>query len=126
MKNMLCLSLTAALAAVPTIASAQVTYYDTNYRPVAYCRPQYVQFGTGNSGELISVDRCTIQKASNRSVNFVYFLDNERIFAQAKCLDQPRRWYTFDDRVNPNGQPVYPQSNASRRMLDYVCTNAGF
>ncbi len=126
MKNIFCFAVTTALVASPAIASAQVTYYDPIYRPITYCEPQYVQFGTGNSGERMSVDRCSIQPVSNRSANFVYFLDNERIFAQAKCTARPRHWYTFDDRVNPNGQPVYPQSTASRTMLNYVCTNAGF
>lgn len=126
MKSALVLSLTFAIALSPQIATAQVTYHYPSERIVAYCRPQYIQFGLGDSGEMISVDNCSIQKVSGWSADFVYYLDNERIFAQAKCADRPRHWYTFDDRVNPNGQPVYPRSSASQAMLNYVCSSAGF
>lgn len=118
MNKLLFLPLTAAIALSPLAAIA-----GSIYQPAAYqCRRVF--FGTGASNERISVDDCSIQRASQTSVDFQYYLDSERIFAQAKCVGQ-RHWYTFDDRINPNGQPVYPNSRAATRMINYVCSQAG-
>jgi len=120
--RLISLSLISTIALAPAIAQAQV-----EYRPVAYqCQPTRIAFGVGNSGERMSVNNCSISRVSEQSANFTYYLDNERIFAQAKCAVPKRYWYTFDDRVNPNGQAVYPQSPAAAKMLNYVCNTAGF
>ncbi|MDX2244118.1 MAG: hypothetical protein NW224_25875 [Leptolyngbyaceae cyanobacterium bins.302] len=122
MRSLVPFALTTTIALMPTIAHAQPVY-----QPVAYyCQPTRIQFGVGGSGEMISVDKCSIKKASEKSADFTYYLDNERIFAQAKCAVPKRYWLTIDDRLNPNGQPVYPQSPAAAKMLNYVCSYAGF
>lgn len=122
MRDLVTLALTSAIALAPAIAQAQV-----EYRPAVYqCQPTRISFGVGGSGEAMSVNNCSITRISDQSANFTYYLDNDRIFAQAKCAVPKRYWNTFDDRVNPNNQPVYPQSPAAAKMLNYVCSVAGF
>jgi hypothetical protein len=70
--------------------------------------------GTASNGQPVYVDTDSIARASARSVNFVYYLGNERIFAQANCT--AGSWTTF-----PEGQVNYPQSRATQRMVNFVC-----
>jgi hypothetical protein len=64
----------------------------------------------------VRVDLDSIARASARSVNFIYYLGDERIFAQANC--SAGNWTTF-----PEGQINYPQSRATQRMVNFVCRN---
>jgi hypothetical protein len=70
--------------------------------------------GNASNGQPVRVEVNSISPASSRSVNFVYYLGQERIFAQANC--DTYRWTTF-----PENQTQYPQSKATQRMLDFVC-----
>lgn len=70
--------------------------------------------GRAVGGQAINVDTCSIARASYRSVNFVYYLGNERVASQANCED--RVWTTFPERAVHR-----PQSAATVSMLDYVC-----
>lgn len=132
MKRLVPASLTTAIAILPLAlvpSTVLTTRVDAQvyYRPAAYqCRDGRIQFGYGASGEAISVSDCSIARASRQSADFIYYLDNDRIHAQAKCTTPKRHWYTFGDRLNPDGQPVYPSSQAATRMLNYVCDVAGF
>ncbi|MBM0740184.1 hypothetical protein JOY44_00750 [Phormidium sp. CLA17] len=70
--------------------------------------------GTASNGQFIRVDIDSINRASARSVNFIYYLGNERVFAQAHC--DTRSWTTF-----PENQTQYPKSRATQQMVDFVC-----
>ncbi|MEE3719636.1 hypothetical protein V2H45_23115 [Tumidithrix elongata RA019] len=71
--------------------------------------------GSAVTGQSVLVDLCSISRASYRSVDFVYSLGGERIEAQANC--EAGTWTTFPER-----QVNRPQSQATSRMLDVVCT----
>jgi hypothetical protein len=75
--------------------------------------------GKAVGGQNISVDLCSISKVSYRSVNFDYYLGNERIQSQANC--QSRTWITFPEQVVNR-----PQSQATQDMLQIVCTAPSF
>lgn len=70
--------------------------------------------GTASNGQSVRVDTDSINRASARSVNFIYYLGEERIFAQANC--DARNWTTF-----PEKQTQYPQSTATKNMVNFVC-----
>ncbi|NJP08755.1 MAG: hypothetical protein HC866_04115 [Leptolyngbyaceae cyanobacterium RU_5_1] len=71
--------------------------------------------GTASTGKSVHVDMDSISRVSQRSVDFVYYLGGERIFAQANC--HAGSWTTF-----PEGERHYPQSRATQRMVDFVCS----
>lgn len=71
--------------------------------------------GTASGGQAINLDLCSIQVASYRSVNFVYYLGNDRVQSQANC--EAGTWTTF-----PEGEQHRPQSDATQRMLNIVCS----
>ncbi|MEA5489446.1 MULTISPECIES: hypothetical protein [Pseudanabaena] len=75
--------------------------------------------GTAVGGQNISVDLCSISRISSRKVNFDYNLGNERIQAQANC--QSRTWLTFPEQAVNR-----PQSQATRDMMQIVCTAPSF
>jgi len=78
-------------------------------------------YSTGKAvgGQNVSIDLCSISKVSSQKVNFDYNLGDERIQAQANC--QSRTWITFPERaVNK------PQSQATKDMLQIVCTAPSF
>ncbi len=70
--------------------------------------------GVAVGGQEINVDTCSISRASYRSVDFVYYLGAEKVVSQANC--DSGTWTTFPER-----QVNRPQSQATRRMLDFVC-----
>ncbi|OLP19966.1 hypothetical protein BST81_02505 [Leptolyngbya sp. 'hensonii'] len=74
--------------------------------------------GTAVAGQAVNVDLCSISRASARSVNFVYYLGNEKVVSQANC--QNGTWTTF-----PEKQVHRPQSRATQRMLEVVCSYNG-
>lgn len=70
--------------------------------------------GQSVGGLSVIVDSCSISRASYRSVDFVYYLGSERVDSQANCEDMT--WTTFPER-----QVYRPRSQATIKMLDYVC-----
>jgi hypothetical protein len=74
--------------------------------------------GRAVGGQNLNVDLCSIIRASARSVDFVYYLGNERIQSQANC--QAGNWTTFPER-----QVNRPQSQATQNMLNTVCSYRG-
>lgn len=73
-----------------------------------------VYTGQAVTGASVNVDRCSIRRASERSVNFVYYLGQMQINAQAHCWDNT--WTTFHDGVTHS-----PMSAATQNMLNLVC-----
>ncbi len=71
--------------------------------------------GTAVTGQSVNVDLCSISPASTQSVNFVYYLGNQRVTSQANCAQGT--WTTFPER-----QVNRPQSRATQRMLEVVCS----
>jgi hypothetical protein len=71
--------------------------------------------GQAVGGQSINVNLCSISQASQRSVNFVYFLGDERIQSQANC--EAGTWTTFPERAVHR-----PQSLATQNMLNTVCS----
>lgn len=65
-------------------------------------------------GQSINIDLCSISPASPQSVDFVYFLGNEKVISQANCVQGS--WISFPER-----QINRPQSEATQRMLEIVC-----
>jgi hypothetical protein len=74
--------------------------------------------GTAVGGQAINVDLRSIRRVSSSSIDFVYYLGSTRIYSQANCLDG--YWVTFPER-----QTNRPQSQATQRMLDKVCSYQG-
>jgi len=86
-----------------------------------YAQAGNCDYSTGKAvgGQNVSIDLCSISKISSQKVNFDYNLGDERIQAQANC--QSRTWITFPERaVNK------PQSQATKDMLQIVCTAPSF
>lgn len=71
--------------------------------------------GTAVGGQAINVDLCSIKVKSPESVAFVYYLNNERVESEANCSNDT--WITFPER-----QVNRPQSSATKKMLDSVCS----
>jgi hypothetical protein len=70
--------------------------------------------GNAVTGQSINVDICSISKASYQSVDFVYYLGNEKVISQANC--NKGTWIAFS-----TGRLNRPQSQATQNMLDVVC-----
>ncbi|MCW5312964.1 hypothetical protein GTQ43_03590 [Nostoc sp. KVJ3] len=71
--------------------------------------------GKAVNGESIYIDMCSISRESDRTVNFSYYLAQQRIESQANC--QSRTWTSLSDRTSHS-----PQSQATKNMLQIVCT----
>jgi hypothetical protein len=71
--------------------------------------------GQAVDGRSVNVDLQSISRASARSVNFTYYLGDERVDAQANC--DAGTWTTFPERAVHR-----PQSQATQNMLDRVCS----
>ena len=74
--------------------------------------------GTAKGGQPVNVDLGSIRQVSSESVDFRYFLGGSGIYAQANC--RAGYWVTFPER-----QVNRPQSSATQRMLDKVCSYLG-
>ncbi|OIP71939.1 MAG: hypothetical protein AUK48_11720 [Oscillatoriales cyanobacterium CG2_30_44_21] len=72
--------------------------------------------GKAAGGQEINLDTCSISRASYRSIDFIYYLGNEKVVSQANCDNGT--WTTF-----PEGQVNRPQSQATQRMLSFVCNS---
>ena len=53
--------------------------------------------GDSVSGQKIAVDVCSISRASEQSLDFIYYLGEEPIVSQANCTSGT--WTTFPERV---------------------------
>lgn len=73
-----------------------------------------VYMGQAVTGASVNVDSCSMQRVSERSVDFTYYLGQMRIQAQAHCSDNS--WTTFHDGVTH-----WPQSTATQNMMNFVC-----
>lgn len=71
--------------------------------------------GSAVGGQAVNIDLCSISIASSRSIDFTYYLGNERVVSQASC--DRGTWTTFPER-----QVHRPQSQATQRMLEVVCS----
>jgi hypothetical protein len=78
---------------------------------------QIYNAGQSSNGQSIKVDLGSISRASYRSVDFVYYLGNERVQSQANC--EAGTWTTF-----PEKEVHRPQSQATQNMLNVVCRDA--
>ena len=74
--------------------------------------------GTAKGGQPVNLDLGSIRQVSSESVDFKYFLGGSGIYAQANC--RAGYWVTFPER-----QVNRPQSSATQRMLDKVCSYLG-
>lgn len=72
--------------------------------------------GTAVGGQSINVDLCSISASNSGNVSFVYYLDSERVESEANCSS--RTWTTFPER-----QVNRPQSPATQKMLDRICSH---
>ena len=70
--------------------------------------------GDSVSGQEIAVDVCSVSRASEQSLDFVYYLGKEPIVSQANC--RSGTWTTFPEEVQHQ-----PQSRATQRMVSTVC-----
>lgn len=76
--------------------------------------------GIASTGQPVRVDVDSISRVSHRRVNFVYYLGEEQVSAQANC--ESRSWKTF-----PENERHYPRSRATERMVNFVCSqNQGY
>jgi serine/threonine-protein kinase len=71
--------------------------------------------GRSVDGQVVNVDLCSVNPSSSGNLSFVYYLNQERIESEANCANGT--WITF-----PEKQVNYPQSNATKKMLDKVCS----
>lgn len=71
--------------------------------------------GRSVDGQIINVDLCSVNPNFSGNLSFVYYLNQERIESEANCANGT--WITF-----PEKQVNYPQSNATKKMLDKVCS----
>jgi hypothetical protein len=69
-------------------------------------------------GQSVNVDLGSIRQVSAESLDFKYFLGGTGIYAQANC--RGGYWVTFPER-----QINRPQSGATQRMMDKVCSYIG-
>jgi hypothetical protein len=70
--------------------------------------------GAASTGESVNVDLCSVSRASERSIDFTYYLGNQKVISQANC--ENGSWTTFPERSVHR-----PQSAATQRMLEVVC-----
>lgn len=71
--------------------------------------------GRAVSGQSVNLDLNSINRVSANSVDFVYFLGDERRYSQANCA--AGTWTTFSDGVARR-----PQSETTSEMLRIVCS----
>ena len=71
--------------------------------------------GTAVAGQKVNLNKCSIDRVSSTSIDFVYYLGSKKFRSQANCNDGT--WTTFADR-----QVHRPQSQATQNMLDVVCS----
>jgi len=87
-------------ASVSTVAVPSSTYYA----------------GQAAGGQSIRVDLDSVSTAGYLSVDFVYYLENERIQSQVNC--EAGTWTTFPEKAVHT-----PASQATQNMLNRVCSN---
>ncbi|MEX0269819.1 hypothetical protein AB3R30_11790 [Leptolyngbyaceae cyanobacterium UHCC 1019] len=97
-----------------TFLTAVATTLTVGLGAIAPAQAGSFSAGTASNGQSVRVDIDSINRASARSINFVYYLGEERIFAQAHC--DTRSWTTF-----PENKTQYPQSVATQSMVNFVC-----
>jgi hypothetical protein len=71
--------------------------------------------GTAVTGQKVNLNTCSIYRDDERDPNFVYYLGNKKIDGIANC--RKGTWTTYPDLVVHR-----PQSQATQRMLDRVCS----
>lgn len=102
----------APVAAAPTAAPAAA--------PVAAAPACNYNFPAGSAvgGQAVTVDTCSVKAGNPRSIEFVYYLGQEKIESSADCPGG--NWTTYPERA-----VHYPQSAATQTMLNAVCQAAG-
>jgi hypothetical protein len=110
LKTQDCIMKTFTLAALSTIAASWLL-------PSQPAQAQTCGYyaGQASGGQSINVNLCSISRASYRSIDFVYYLGNERVQSQANC--EAGTWTTFPERSVHR-----PQSQATQNMLNVVCS----
>ncbi len=89
---------------------------------VALAVPTYAQgvpyfAGQTAAGQDVTIDLGSINRASARSVDFVYYLGSDRVYSQANC--ETGTWTTFSD-----GTVHSPQSAATVEIMRVVCSGS--
>lgn len=86
--------------------------------PAQQTRKPSCEYATGNSveGQPITVDVCSIESNNREAISFTYYLGNEKVDSLANCTEGS--WTTF-----PEKQIQRPQSAATQKMLDRVCSS---
>jgi hypothetical protein len=72
--------------------------------------------GTAVTGQKVNLNTCSVKRGAGGIVNFIYSLGNKKISSKADC--QNSTWITMHDSVVHR-----PQSQATQRMLDRVCSS---
>ena len=107
-------------SAEPVVAKQpKVEIASSSKEPSAQPTPKSsCEYPTGNSkdGQPITVDICSIQSDSSESISFTYYLGTEKVDSLANCMEGS--WTTF-----PEKQVQRPQSAATQKMLDRVCSS---
>jgi hypothetical protein len=72
--------------------------------------------GTAVTGQKVHLNTCSVMRSAGGIVNFIYYLGNKKIYSKTNCQDGT--WVTMHDSVVHR-----PQSQATQRMLDRVCSS---
>lgn len=80
----------------------------------AIAQSNLVDLGQAVGGQRVRLDISSIRRASDRSVDFTYYLGNDSRYSQANC--ENGSWTTFEDGVVHT-----PQSGATNDMIRIVC-----
>lgn len=83
--------------------------------PAANSQDSTYYAGRAVDGRRVYVDLSSISATADRRVSFIYYLDNERVEAQANC--RSGYWVTYPERETHR-----PQSQATENMLNKVCS----
>lgn len=73
-----------------------------------------LKLGINETGQTIELDMCSLRKVSNDSVDFIYAVNDDRIYSQANC--RLGIWTTYPDRINHRAQ-----GTATKQMLEAIC-----
>lgn len=109
---------TVSTAALISLLTGVVTGYTSAHAmsltTSAQTKSCFSDMGDSVSGQEITLDVCSISRASEQSLDFIYYLGKEPIVSQANCTNGT--WTTFPERVRHQ-----PQSRATQRMVSTVC-----
>lgn len=97
-------------ARVSILVSSMMSIFTAVYPALA---EDWVDMGTADTGEKVYVDADSIY-AGKEGKRFIYSIGNETLHAAANCSNNT--WYVLEYDTTYS-----PQSNATQKMLNYVC-----